>query len=283
MSRQGKTAFWFARELGGMEMLRSDSLDPAYPKHMHATFTIGVVDTGVVVNQSRGETSYLPENSVYVFNPGDVHSGYAPENLLISHRTFYPSEAALAELARDVGLRGAPYFTSSSFYAPQSAEQLRALNRLLEHSESLLERESAVVETFGALLTQHTPLLIGVRPKGYEPTAVKEAREYLEAHLAENVSLNTLADLVGLNRAYLIRTFKRSVGIPSYTYLIQRRVEHAKRLLRTGVSPAQTALEVGFCDQSHLNLHFKRVMNLAPGRYAESHYLPRQAETEPSS
>ena len=31
-------------------MLRSDRLDPAHPRHMHATFTIGVVDTGVVVN-----------------------------------------------------------------------------------------------------------------------------------------------------------------------------------------------------------------------------------------
>ena len=263
-----------------MEMLRSDSLDPAYPKHIHATFAVGVVDTGVVVNQSRGETRYLPENSVYTFNPGDVHSGYAPEDVLISHRTFYPGEEALGELARDVGLRGTPYFKTPSFYAPQTAERLRALHRLLERSESSLERDSAIVETFGALLTQHTPLLVSSRPKGHEPKAIKEVRDYLEAHSAENVSLDTLADLVGLNRAYLIRVFKRSVGIPPYTYLIQRRVEHAKRLLRTGMSPAQTALEVGFCDQSHLNLHFKRIMNLTPGRYASGHYLPRQTGAE---
>ncbi len=260
MPQPGQTAFWFARELSGMEMLRSNFLDPAYPRHMHNTFTVGVVDTGVVVNQSRGETRYLPQNSVYTFNPGDVHSGYAPEDVLISHRTFYPSEEALDELARDVGLRGAPYFKTSSFYAPQTAEHLRALHRLLEHSESALERESAVTEAFSALLTQHTPLLVGPRPKGYEPQAVKEVRDYLDAHFRTNVSLDELANLVSLNRAYLIRTFKRAVGIPPYTYLIQRRVEHAKRLLRTGVSPAQTALEVGFCDQSHLNLHFKRVM-----------------------
>lgn len=282
MPRQGQTAFWFARELGGMEMLRSDQLDPAYPRHMHTTFTIGVVDMGVVVNQSRGETSYIPQNSVYVFNPGDVHSGHASHDLLISHRTFYPSEAALTRLAHDIGLRGAPYFKSSSLYAPRSAERLRALHRLLERSESLLERESAVVEVFGTLLTQHTPLLVSSRPEANEPRAVQEVRDYLEAHLAENVSLDALADLVGLNRAYLIRVFRRSVGIPPYTYLIQIRVEHAKSLLRTGADPAQVALEVGFGDQSHLNLHFKRVMNLTPGRYARSHYLPRQVEGKPS-
>lgn len=265
-----------------MEMLRSDQLDPAYPRHMHATFTIGVVDMGVVVNQSRGETSYIPENSVYVFNPGDVHSGYAPHDVFISHRTFSPSEVALTKLAQDVGLRGAPYFKSSSFYAPQSAERLRALHRLLEGSESLLERESAVLEVFGALLTQHTPLLVGPHPEGDEPRAVREVRDYLEAHLAENISLDALADLVELNRAHLIRVFKRSVGLPPYTYLIQRRIERAKSLLRTGAAPAHVALEVGFSDQSHLNLHFRRTLNLTPGRYARSHYLPRQAEAKPS-
>ena len=266
-----------------MEMLRSDHLDPAHPRHMHATFAIGVVDTGVIVNQSRGETSYIPENSLYTFNPGDVHSGYATDNILISHRTFYPSEAALAELARDAGLRGAPYFKLSAFHAPHSAARLRGLHQLLEHSPSRLERESAVVEIFGDLLKRHTPLLLGARAKGNEPKAVKEVREYLDAHVQDNVSLNALAELVNLNRSYLIRAFKRSVGLPPYSYLIQQRIERAKTLLRSGKPLAQVALEVGFSDQSHLNLHFKRTMNLTAGHYAKSHYLSRQEVHDLSS
>lgn len=43
---QGQTVFWFARELGSMEMLHSAQLDPGHPKHAYATFTIGVVDSG---------------------------------------------------------------------------------------------------------------------------------------------------------------------------------------------------------------------------------------------
>lgn len=99
-----------------MEMLRSNYLDPAYPRHMHATFTIGIVDTGVVINQSRGATSAIPENCVYMFNPEEVHSGYAPTSTLISHRTFYPSEAALVELAQEMGFQGKPYFKSPSCF-----------------------------------------------------------------------------------------------------------------------------------------------------------------------
>ncbi|MEM6432104.1 MAG: AraC family transcriptional regulator [Deinococcota bacterium] len=278
MTKTGHTHFWFNRELNGMEALRSNELDPAYPKHMHSTFTIGIVDTGVVINYSRGETNYIPTNSIYTFNPAEVHSGYAHQDVLISHRTFYPSESALLDIAKDIGLRGTPYFKTTSFTAPQTVRRLRALHHLLEHSNDLLERQSALVEGFGYLLVQHTSLRVGQQLQGREPKAIKTTRDYLNEHFMENVSLDTLAELVGLSRAYLIRSFKREMGLPPYSYLIQKRIEVAKRLLRAGVPPAQVALDVGFSDQSHLHLHFKRIMNLSPGRYARSHYLPRKIQ-----
>lgn len=104
-------------------------------------------------------------------------------------------------------------------------------------------------------------------------------RDYLDEHFGEDVSLDDLSQLVDLDRAYLIRHFRASVGIPPYSYLLQKRIEKAKTLLRSGESPAQVALLVGFSDQSHLNLHFKKVMNVTPGQYARSHYLSRHVST----
>jgi AraC-like DNA-binding protein len=81
---------------------------------------------------------------------------------------------------------------------------------------------------------------------------------------------------VGLNGPYLIRTFRKAVGVPPHSYLIHKRVERAKQLLRSGEPVAQVALMVGFSDQSHLNMHFKRLLNVTPGRYARSQFLPRK-------
>jgi AraC-like DNA-binding protein len=50
-------------------------------------------------------------------------------------------------------------------------------------------------------------------------------------------------------------------------YLTHVRVKQAKVLLASGVSIAETALAVGFADQSHLTRCFKRVMGITPGQY----------------
>lgn len=268
--------FWRVEELGGMEMLHSRGVDPAHAKHMHESFAIGVVDGGVVVNQSRGETTYLPAGSVFTFNPGEVHSGYAADALKVSHRSFYPTEEAVGDLARALDLAGTPVFRTTHLSDPRSAARLRRLHELLKHSEDTLERQTATFRVLGALLQHHTSLR-GSLAEGREPRAVAQVRAYLEAHYRENVSLDELAALVGLNGPYLTRTFCRAVGVPPHKYLIYKRIERAKELLRAGESTAQVALMVGFSDQSHLNLHFKRLLNVTPARYAKSQFLPRKA------
>jgi AraC-like DNA-binding protein len=73
-------------------------------------------------------------------------------------------------------------------------------------------------------------------------------------------------NLTELDRAYLIRTFRRTVGMPPHRYLIQIRVREAKRLIREGWPLAEVAAETGFADQSHLTRQFKSLTGLTPGQ-----------------
>jgi AraC-like DNA-binding protein len=73
----------------------------------------------------------------------------------------------------------------------------------------------------------------------------------------------------------LIRTFTRTVGMPPYTYLTQIRAERAKERLAAGRPAAETALAVGFADQSHLNRHFKKLTGTTPRLYRLGHYRSR--------
>lgn len=271
----GRTRLWSVPELDGMELFGSSELDPAHPAHLHETFTIGVVDAGVVVNRSRGETSRLPRDCVFTFNPGEVHSGHATDGILISHRTFYPGEAALERIAADMGLSGRPWFRQTAFHAPASAARLRTLHRCLERSSERLARDTAALDVFGRILAEHTPARIGTRPRSREPDVVRRVREYLDAHCDRNVSLDELAALADLNRAYLIRTFRRTVGMPPHAYLVQRRIILARALIRAGQPLADVALAAGFSDQSHMNVHFKRATTLTAGQYARSHFPSR--------
>lgn len=99
---------------------------------------------------------------------------------------------------------------------------------------------------------------------------MKIANRYLREHFAENISLTKLAQVAGLSPFHFARVFTQEFGMPPHAFQTQLRVSHAKSLLRLGWPIAAAACEVGFADQSHLNRHFKRLVEPSPGRYRAS-------------
>ena len=91
---------------------------------------------------------------------------------------------------------------------------------------------------------------------------------YIEEHLAEQISLTTLAQLVHLSPCYFCRAFKQSIGEPPHRYHNNRRIEHAKTLLANrAASVTEIALELGFSETSSLTAAFRRATGMAPTAY----------------
>ena len=104
--------------------------------------------------------------------------------------------------------------------------------------------------------------------KGLSPERLQRVREFVEAHLDEDLSLTVLADVACLSPYHFSRSFKETVGVGPQRYVIQRRIERAKALMRRTNQPlALIAQEAGFGDQSHLTSMFRREMGVTPGRY----------------
>ncbi len=91
---------------------------------------------------------------------------------------------------------------------------------------------------------------------------------YIEEHLAEQISLDTLAQLIGLSPYYFCRTFKQSFGMPPHRYHTSRRIEHAKTLLaRPASTVTDVGLSVGFSDTSAFTAAFHKAAGLTPTAY----------------
>jgi AraC family transcriptional regulator len=94
---------------------------------------------------------------------------------------------------------------------------------------------------------------------------LKAVLGYIEDNLERDLGLNEIADVAGLSVSHFKTLFRKSLGLPPHQYLIRRRVERAAMQLRRGKAPiGQIALENGFCHQSHLALHTRRVLGVTP-------------------
>ncbi|MBV8116311.1 MAG: helix-turn-helix transcriptional regulator [Silvibacterium sp.] len=92
--------------------------------------------------------------------------------------------------------------------------------------------------------------------------------EYIHAHLDNNLELSTLAEVAGLNVYHFARAFKQSTGESPHQYVLRRRIEHAKELLRQPqLSVIEASARTGFVDQSHFSKVFRRMVGLAPSEY----------------
>jgi len=100
---------------------------------------------------------------------------------------------------------------------------------------------------------------------------MSHVRDLIESALGEDLALERLAGEAGVATHAFASAFTKAVGIPPYRYVILRRVERAKNLLRhTDLPISRIAYETGFASQSHLATTFKRSVGQTPGAYRRS-------------
>ncbi len=97
---------------------------------------------------------------------------------------------------------------------------------------------------------------------------LKQALEYMNVHLSENVSLASVSEEVQISQFHFCRLFKQSTGMTPHAYLIQQRVERAKQLLkRKEGSMLDIAIECGFANPSHFAKHFRKHTGISPKQF----------------
>lgn len=103
---------------------------------------------------------------------------------------------------------------------------------------------------------------------GLSKYKLKQALEYMNAHLSENISLATISDELGMSQYYFCRLFKKSTGITPHAYLTQQRVERSKELLKKKeYTMLNIAIECGFANPSHFAKHFRRHTGIPPNQF----------------
>ncbi|WP_323132348.1 helix-turn-helix transcriptional regulator [Kineococcus indalonis] len=250
---------WRPAVPGIAEVLHARFTRHAYPMHVHATWTVLLVDEGAVRYDLDRRHRGALGSAVTLLPPHVPHDGRAATGAGFRKRVLYLEPGALPER-----LAGAAV-DEPALPDPALHRAVAALHAALALPGEELEaagRAALLVAELHRQLAGRAPL-----PVRRDAPLAGRLRELLDAHVVQGLALRRAAEELGAAPAHLVRCFGREFGMPPHAYLTARRVDLARELLLAGRRPAEAAVLAGFHDQSHLTRHFRRVLGVTPGRF----------------
>ena len=244
----------------------------SFPRHTHDQYGIGVVDSGGHASWSgRGQVEAGPGSFICV-NPGEVHDGRAIGRRSRSWRILYFDPAVIEEARTDIlDGRDACFTFAAPVFADEPMRQLFdtafSYSAARARSGNAMACETAMLHLIAGL---NAHAAAGPKIDRGPTASIRRVRNRIDAEPAALLTLVELANDVGLSRYQLLRAFARDLGLTPHAYIIQRRIELARRLIRGGRALAKVAVAAGFCDQSHMTRCFVRHFGVTPRLYASS-------------
>ena len=266
---------WRPPNTTGVELYSARLFFHSYGKHFHDQYTIGINDAGLGSFWCRGANQQAVPRSVNLLGPGEVHTGAATTDKGWTYRNVYLAPALVEAVARQLEWRSS---ATPSFSLSVARDDCvwGAADRLfwaLHSPQSRLETDTAMLETLRLLFERFGDCRPAKDRCSDNDHAVERARRYLKEHYRDAVSLEELAVAARVSSFYLVRCFRRHVGLPPHAYQLQLRLQSAKAELKSDASLAEIALKHGFFDQSHFHRHFKRTFGVSPGRYRQGNFV----------
>lgn len=255
--------------LHDLEEIHARFIEHRFARHSHEYYVIGVVEAGVQAYSCRGARHFTPAGHIFLVNPGEPHTGEAATCQGYVYRTVYPRPSLMQQVAGEVtGHSALPFFTHAVIRDDRLRERLLRFHRTVAEGAPSLSVESTLLDALMHLIRRYAGEWRLRSCRSSERSAVRTAREYIDAHYGADVSLSKLAALVGLSPCYFARAFHKDVGLPPHAYLESVRISRARELLLRGVPITDVSAAVGYGDQSHFTHRFKRLLGTTPGRVA---------------
>jgi AraC-like DNA-binding protein len=238
----------------------------SFARHAHEEFGIGLVTAGAQRSWSgRGHVEAVAGDLITV-NPAEVHDG-AAIGASRSWSMLYFSEEIVGAVVADLeeGCRRARELHAPVVKDVRFARLFVSVRTAALHSDDAAAFDERLVLLLAGLLgTAHQ---IGTS----SPDGLTQVRASIDDDPAGPHALSDLATIAGLSRYQTVRGFTRLTGLTPHAYVVQRRLDLARRLIRQGEPLAQVAAATGFADQSHLHRRFTARHGYTPGAYAAAY------------
>ncbi|EPP8764926.1 AraC family transcriptional regulator [Acinetobacter baumannii] len=263
--------FWQDRRMPYVETRRSCFGRTCYKSHSHPTFSIGAIDEGNSVFQSSFGTAQKISAGTLVIVPAHVeHSCNPMPNQAWSYQMLHLDLAWLNQLYSEFQEQGLdlhiPQHKPLIIKEESLYEAFTEMNETLFDAQKLIfEKEQSLLHCLIHLLLPHF-ILEEIQKPQYLYKDFLKLIDVISSSEAF-ISLEELAQRVGLSRYAIIRLFKANVGLTPHAFQINLKINQAREQLKQGVPLAELAVNLGFSDQSHFHKAFKAHTGVTPRQF----------------
>lgn len=183
---------------------------------------------------------------------------------------FVITTAMITRLCRQKGMELEQAFRMSDFYI-QKLDDVHTVQSMRNlHDEMVLD---------------YTEKMRKLRRSDTNSKHINACKEYIYSHIKERITIEDLADELGVSASYLSRLFKKETGDSVSAYIRRQKMEKAKNLLRySDYSIIEIANRLSFSSQSHFIQQFREFEGMTPKKYRDINYMVQwDIETEEKS
>ena len=229
-----------------------------FHKHMHHVFEVIYFICGTVEFHVEDKSQKLSPGDVVLIQPGKFH--FADVDRQSSYQRFVckvPEDILPDSILKKIGVLGAffkdcesllPLFQDLDRFAEEfSGEEMRSLclARMVEVLIRLSKKESVPLEDD-------------------RPSVAKDLVSYIEQHLHEKITLQSLADAFHYSTSYVATSFRKEMHVSLISYVRGKKVMAAHALIMHGMKPSEAAVAMGFVDYSTFFRSYEKMMGFSP-------------------
>ncbi len=215
--------------------------------HYHNCFQI-VVSIQTAFNCTIHEKEYKNMKG-FIINQNIKHSCKAPDTSVLVY--FIDAESYLGWQLKEM-LSGKPFLDIESLLTKHQLKELTTqCNQTTSAGEIKIAAEDLLEKIMPSQATQKNILM---------DDRIIKVTEYIDHHLASNISLNDISKQIFLSPERARHLFVQQTGSPFSQYLLWKRIKNIIiSVLKNNVSLADACIQYGFTDQAHFSRIFKRM------------------------
>lgn len=222
----------------------------SYPPHTHVSnYTLGLVTDGSIAFEQDGNREICHTGDFFVVPPDTLHEFCAVDQeysiLSVCFRKEYISR----------------YDPDTILLKVESLTDQLVSRGILSSEQTVMLRD-AIEVLYRNLAEIAFP----------EQKQIENARNLLAEAPENPFPIEELSQRVYISPYYLIREFKKRFGLTPHQFQMQIRIRKAQHLLLDGRSITEVALITGFCDQSHFDRWFRKMLGITPTEYMDAQF-----------